>query len=637
MATTIKSTDLDFNAIKASLKNFLKDGGQFNDYDFDGSGLSNILDVLAYNTHYNALLTNFALNESFLVTAQLRPSVVSLAESLGYIPDSKKSAECSINFSITPNDTSTLQSQYKLLPGQLVLRGTKDTVDYTFSNRVTLDAVLENGTYSFYPAGDPDGTIFVYEGEERQQDFLVGAQLDTVYVIPDKDMDISTAVIRVFEDQASSQVDGGSEFTVYQNLLDATTVDADSRLYVLRESPNEFYELSFGNGTTLGVSPKAGNVVAVNYLRTSGEVANGIEKLTLASDIYLGTYQVNPNQDTINLSIITKSSGGGDREGIESIRKNAPYQFASQNRMVTADDYTALILKKYSPFIQDIKSWGGQDDLNPDFGAVYVSIVWKSGLSSDTITNTRQNILDLAKQYSITSFQLKFQDPVETYIGTEVFFQFNPALTGLTQSNIRAAVNTSITNYFEENTGKFGQVFRLSNMLTDVDATDPSVLSSRAEIVLNRRLFPQLTQTKDYVIEFPVAIRDPITQQAKTVYTSNFTYKNKTVFIRNKLNEKVRISADGVTPVVFETRPSNVLEIVDTFGNVEVDNIGSYDRTTGKITITGLNVQSILESRPYIKVYAIPANKAVVTSVRNSIVKFDAEESVSKPVITESE
>ena len=145
-------------------------------------------------------------------------------------------------------------------------------------------------------------------------------------------------------------------------------------------------------------------------------------------------------------------------------------------------------------------------------------------------------------------------------------------------------------------------------------------------------MFPQLTQTKDYVIEFPVAIRDPIVEQAKTVYTSNFTYQNKTVFIRNKLNERVKVSAD-----TFETRPSNVLEIVDTFGNVVVDNVGSYDRTSGKVTITGLNIQSILESRPYIKVYAIPANKAIVTSVRNSIVKFDPEESFSKPVITESE
>jgi hypothetical protein len=636
MATTIKSTELDFNAIKESLKNFLKDGGQFNDYDFDGSGINNILDVLAYNTHYNALLTNFALNESFLVTAQLRPSVVSLAESLGYIPDSKKSSECTINFSITPNSVSNLATQVKLLPGELVLRGTKDEVDYTFSNRVTVEAFLENGTYKFYPAGDPDGTIFVYEGEERQQDFLVGSSLDTVYVIPDKEVDISTAIVRVFEDQASSEVDGGSEFSVYQNLVDATTIDEESRLYVLRESPNGFYELSFGNGTTLGVSPKAGNVVAVNYLRNSGETANGIQSLVLASDIYIGSYLVDPNLDTVNLETVTSSSGGTAVESIESIRKNAPYQFSSQNRMVTANDYTALILKKYSSFISDIQSWGGQDELDPDFGAVYVSIVWKAGLSSQTISNTRQKILELAEQYSITSFQLRFQDPVETYIATEVFFQFNPALTGLTQSNIRAAVNTSVEEYFAENTGSFGKVFRLSNLLTDIDATDPSVLSSRAEIVLNRRVFPQLTQIKDYVVKFPVAIRDPVVQQAKTVYTSEFTYKNKTVFIRNKLNERVRVSGEG-QDAVFEVRPSNVLEIVDSFGDVVVDNIGSYDRTTGTVTITGLNVQSIPGGRSYIKLYAIPANKSVVTSVRNSIVKFDAEESYSKAVITDTE
>lgn len=634
MTTTIKSTELDFQEIKNSLKNFLKDGGEFNDYDFDGSGINSILDVLAYNTHYNALMTNFSLNESFLVTAQLRPSVVSLAESLGYVPDSKKSSDAQIGFSINLAGVAGLDTQYILQPGQLVLRGTRDRIDYTFTNRVALRAIAQNGVYDFFPAASPDDPILVSEGEDRSIQFLVGTASDIVYVIPDEDIDIETAIIKVYEDQGSSLIDAGSEFALYTNLLEASSISSDSRLYVLRESPNQYYELSFGNGTSLGVSPNAGNVVDVNYLRTSGADANGITDLVQASDIFLGEYLVDP--DNVSINVIEKAAGGGDKESIESIRLNAPFQFAAQNRMVTAEDYSTLILKKYSSFIEDIQSWGGEDNPQPDYGTVFTSIVWKQNLSDITIANTRQGILDLVDQFSIASFRLVFVDPEITYIGAQVFFQFNAALTGLSLATIRSAVDRSVDDYFEANTGKFSQVFRQSNMLTEVDETDPSVLSSRAEIVLNKRITPQLTITRDYIVNFPSPIRSPEFADTETINTSEFTYDNKTVRIRNKLNQRVRISAEGVTPVIFETQPVDQLEMVDTEGNIVIDNIGSYDKSSGTVTITSLRVQSIAGTRNFIKVFAIPANQSVINSVRNNIIRYDEEESFSKAILVDT-
>lgn len=640
MATTIKSTELDHQEIKESLKKFFEASGEFNDYDFEGSALNNLLDVLAYNTHYNALTANFALNESFLVTAQLRPSVVSLAESLGYIPDSKKSAEATINFSINLLGVGELDSQYTIQPGELVLRGVMNGVDYTFTNRVELRGTAENSNYTFAPASNPDEPVFVYEGEERTQDFIVGNAKDVVYVIPDQDIDISTAIVRVFEDQFSSSVDGGSEYSVYTNLVDATTIDASSRLYVLRESPNGFYELSFGNGTSLGLAPSPGNVVSVNYLRTSGAAANGIEKLDPVSQISFGTYVVDPDDISTNLSGNTRSAGGADKEGIESIRANAPFQYSAQNRMVTANDYSSLILKKYSSFIEDIQSWGGEDDPEPDYGTVFTSIVWSSGISATTISNTRLSILNLADQYSIASFNLAFVDPVETYLGVDVFFQYNPSLSNFTESTIRSAVGDSVSNYFEKNTGKFDQVFRLSNMLTEVDATDPSVLSSRATITMNRRLVPTLGARgrSNYKIEFPTQLRDPELVDERTVESSLFTFKNKTVFIRNKLDQKTLISSPGVKPEEYKIEPSTQLQLIrKSDGGVEIDNIGSYDKTEGTVTLTALEVQSIQGNVNYIKIYAIPANQSVVNSVRNNIVKYDLTESFAKAIRVETE
>ena len=633
MHTTIKSTDLDFQTIKENLKTYLKTTGEFNDYDFEGSGISSVLDVLAYNTHYNALQTNFALNESFLVTAQLRPSVISLSESLGYIPDSKKSAEMTISFAVNAVGIPSLDENYSIQPGELICRGTRDDIDYTFSNRLALKATRSNGIYTFFPVSSPDNPIVLHEGDNRSLQFIVGNSNDAVYVLPDQEIDIATAIIKVFEDQSSAITDGG-EFSLYTNLLDASTVSSTSRLYVLRESPNAYYEVSFGNGTSLGVAPTGGQVVEVDYLRTSGDLANGISSVEVISDVKLGSVIIPPNN--LSVSVIQRAAGGGEKEGIESIRKNAPYQFAAQNRMVTSDDYSTLILKKYSTFITDIQSWGGEDNPEPDYGTVFTSIVWKENLNATAISNTRQGIIALADQFQIASFSLTFTDPVVTYISTEVFFQFNPALSGASPSSIRAAVDQSIADYFIENTGKFAQVFRLSNLLTDIDATDPSVLSSRANVIVNRRIVPQLATTRDYTVSFPTPIRDAQQSTSASVYSSQFSYENKTVTIRNKLDQRTQISGPGVTPVIFEVQATNTLEMIDTEGEIVLDNVGSYDKLTGNVTITSLTVQSVPNSVNYIKVFAVPANQSVINSVRNNIVKYDADQSFTQAVIVDT-
>ena len=632
--TTIKSSDLDFQQLKETLKTFMKESGEFNDYDFEGAGLSNILDVLSHNTHLMALIANFSLNESYLVTAQLRPSVVSLAESLGYIPDSKKSAEATVNLTINAVGIPGLAEVSTLAPGELVLRGSKDDIDYTFTNRDTLIANAQGtGVYTYSPFDAPDEPIKVYEGIERNQNFIVGVEKDTVFVVPDPSIDIETAIIKVFSDQGSSVVDGGSAFNIYTNLLDATTIDETSRLYVLREAPNGYYELTFGNGNSLGEAPKAGNVVNVNYLRTRGMEANGIRSLTLKQPISISSNEISP--DNIAVTMLSTTAGGGDKETIESMRKNAPFQYAAQNRMVTSLDYSSLILKKYSTFIEDIKSWGGEDDPKPDYGKVFTSIVWKEGLDNSTIADVRKGIISLADDFSIVSFDLKFTDPATTYISTETFFQFNPSMTGINSSTIRSNVERNIAKYFEENTGKFDQVFRRSNMLTEVDATDPSVLSSRSKTIIQRRFLPLLNFDYNYDQTFPTALQVPDASDEATIYSSLFTYRNQICFIRNKLLDKVRITEKGEAPQ-FRIGPSRALEVVTQSGLVLIENVGEYFPETGRVGITGLRVQNVPGGKNYIKLFAIPANQSVVVSELNNIIKFDPEESFTKAIVVET-
>ena len=632
MTTTIKSTELDFFEIKESLKTYFKQQDEFKDYDFDGAALSNLLDVLSHNTHFNALIANFALNESYLTTAQLRNSIVSLAESLGYIPTSKTSSQSSITLTINLAGVANLDPSYTLLPGELVLRGTIDEEDFTFTNRESLIGTNDgSGIYTFTPSEDTASSIRVFEGEERSFQFLVDGSANAVYTIPDQSIDTSTAIVKLFEDQSTAKTGNGT-YRSFSSVFEATTIEATSRLYILRESPNRFYELTFGDNNSLGETPIAGNVIDINYLRSSGSDANGVASLRLAQTLTLDNYEVDATDVTV--TVLTRSSGGDEPEGIESIRKKAPFQYASQNRMVTPLDYEALILRKYSNFIQDIICWGGEDDYRKDYGAVYTSIVWKADLSSTTIAELREAILGLTKDLSIVSFQLKFIAPSETFLSTSVFYQYNPTLSANTKSTVSAIVKEKVSEYFSDNIGQFQQNFRRSNMLTEVDGSDPSVLSSRAEITLQKRIYPILTLSENHTMTFPAALKNATDTETPVIRTSTFKSNNKTVFIRNKLTDRVKVSPAGRVPVVFDRLPSTKLEMVDIDGNVVVSNIGSYDPESGTVTILGLDVQSTLNSNNYIKLFAKPANESVIESINNNILQYDASESIVKTVTT---
>jgi len=634
MATTIRSTELDFFELKDGLKLFFQKSDEFRDFDFEGSALSNLLDVLAHNTHFNALLANFALNESYLTTAQLRNSIVSLAESLGYIPSSKSSSQSTVELTLNLSGIPGLESQYHLLPGELVLRGSNEDIDYIFTNRETIVASSDGtGVYTFSPFDDADRVVRVFEGEQRTEQYVVDGSENIVYVIPDENIDTTTAIVKVYEDK-STALTGKGAYQVYNNVFSASAIDASSQLYILRESPNRFYELTFGDNNSLGRSPQPGNVVEIDYLRTNGKKSNGVATLRLARPIFFGENEI--SVENVNVVTLTRASGGDEREDEESIRKRAPFQYAAQNRMITPLDYEALILREYSNYITDIIVWGGEEDYRRDYGSVYSSVVWKDDLSSQTIGELREEIRQLARRFAVTSFQLKFEAPSETFISTELYYQYNPTLSANSQSVINFDVSKAVYSYFNSNVGKFQQTFRRSNLLTTVDGSDPSVLSSRCDVKLQKRIYPILTLAENYNFSFPTALSAPGESQTPIVESEVFTMNNKTVYIRNKLNDKIKVSPEGVVPIIFDKQPSNKLEVVDVDGNVIISNIGSYQPETGEVTILNLNTQSLLSANNYIKIFATPANESVVESKFKNLLIFDESESFVKSVVITS-
>ena len=595
MATTIRSADLDFDTIKSRLKEFLKKKSEFADYDFEASGLSNILDVLAYNTHLNGLTANFALNESFLNTAQLRSSLVSHAESLGYTPKSFTSSEAKLNLSYTISNSSrpTTITLLKDTP----FTASVDGVTYTFQTRENFTATDNgSGLYQFVTStGSTD--ISVFEGTIKNKTFFAGDVADSqIYVIPDVTIDTSTIEVQVFETATSTTV-----LDTYTNINKAVRITSDSTHYQIKEVPNGFFEIIFGDGFSTGKAPSAGNKIVVNYLSTKGPAANSASTFSNSTQ-FTNTAQ-SPSQ-TYNLSVTTSSSsaGGAFKESIESIRQNAGVVFSSQRRLVTAEDYRAQINANYGTYLDDVIAYGGADNDPPKYGCVYVGLKFRDNITTETKDSVKDEIItELSDNLGIMSIDIIYLDPVTSFLELTTTFNFDPDLTDTSAQGMQTNVTNKINEFFVANLNKFNKVFRRSTLLTQIDDISDSILNSKMEIKVQQRLVPSVGSTLSYSINFPMAIASPDDVNFR-VTTTKFTFNSRQCSIRNLLN-------------------SNTLQIINEDGNIEVDNIGTYDEAAGRINLTGFAPTAV--DGESIKFSVVPANQSTIRPLRNFVLDID--------------
>lgn len=593
MATNIRSTALDFENIKTSLKQYFLQQPEFADYDFEASGLSNILDVLAANTHYNGLIANFALNESFLKTAQLRSSVLSLSESLGYIPRSRSSSIAYVNISLT--NTQPGRATTIALPAGTQFTTSIDDVEYVFQTITSYAATDDgSGVYNF-TTSTGNLNIPIYEGEYVNKIFRITENADdVVYIIPDNKMDTKTATVKVYTSFTSNS------FNEFRPLSEATTIDSTSRFYVLREAPNGYFQLSFGDGVTTGITPQAGELVVVNYIRTNGSLANGGRSFASSATITVGGVAT-----PISVTTTVRSAGGQDKETIEQIRSNAPMAFAAQNRLVTPQDYQAIILNRYSNYLDDVTAWGGEDNDPPTFGKVFVALKYIEGTSPLVKASVENSITtNVVNNIGMLSIDPVYTSAITTYLELSTFFNFNPNLSSLTPAATENQIQRTIQNYIATNLVKFGKVFRRSLLLSTIDNLSDAILNSRMDVKINQRLEPRLTSSQAYTIQYPVAIAAP-DDELYTITTTPFYYDNKICILRNKLN-------------------STTLQVVATSDNsVLLDNVGSYNAVNGQVNIVNFAPTSIIGGVNYIKVTARPANQSTIRPLRNYVLDID--------------
>ena len=478
MAQRLRITELDFDTIKTNLKNYLQSQSEFTDYDFDGAGLSYLLDILAYNTHYQAYYLNMVANESFMDTAITRDSVVSNAKNLGYVPKSRSATKAQVTITIDTGNTT---------PDQLTLpRGTvflSNLIDGKAYNFITIeDIVISKSNTSFI-----FDTVDIYEGNITSTTFVQNnlSNPKQIFTLPDSNIDTSTLLVTV------TDVSSNTSSEVYTLVTDATELSTTSPVYYLQEGLGGLYQIYFG-GDNVGKSIPDGSTVSVSYLVTNAYAADSASSFVGMSPI--GTYP------SYTVTTVTNAAGGAEKESLDSIKQSAPLSFASQNRLITTNDYKALLQQQY-PQASSVSVWGGQEQTPKVYGKVFASIKPKTGYYLSE-TEKQRIINDIITPKSILSVKTEIIDPSYTYLKLQIDVRYDKNKTNLAVDTIKNSIRLVVLNYKLTNLDKFDGQFNTSSLVEGILAIDKSIVACDINVRLSKKVEPTLNVNRSYTIDF---------------------------------------------------------------------------------------------------------------------------------------
>jgi hypothetical protein len=579
-------SDLDFDNIKSNLKTFLQDQPEFSDYNFEGSGFSVLLDVLAYNTHYLGFNANMLVNEVYLDSADIRKNIVSLAKMLGYTPSSVKAPAANISIVVNNATGSSLT-----MDKGTTFTSTVDGTTYQFvTNQVSTITPLD-GVYRFTD-------IIIYEGTLVTYRYTVdSSDVDQKFIIPSVNADTSTLKVTV----QNSSVDTTS--SVYSLATGVRSLDNTSKVYFLQETDTGKFEIYFGDGV-LGRKLSDGNIVILEYVVTNKEESNGASAFTLSSTI----------DGFSDVSITTNSvaQGGSEAESKESIRFNAPLQYTAQDRAVTSTDYETLVRSLY-PNALSISAWGGEEDETPVYGVVKISIKAASG---STLTNqTKTEIVNSLRQYNIASVRPVIVDPETISVILNSTVRYDSKLTTKTAATIKSDVISSLTNYNTNILQRFDGIFRYSKVTGLIDDADASIVSNITTVRVRKSFTPSFNTSTRYDIYFRNAFYNPHTGHNAAMGG----ILSSSGFIIDGNTNEMFLDDDGsgnIRRYYFD-------------GGVRVyanNTQGTVNYTTGQVTLNSLNITSVSNIRgstsTVIEITVVPNSNDIVP-VRNTIVEID--------------
>ena len=589
MVDRLRVTELDFDTIKTNLKSFLRQQDTFSDYDFEGSGLSILLDVLAYNTHYNAYYLNMVANEAFLDTALLRESAVSHAKTLGYTPHSKKSSTATITF--TANSATTTDGTLTVPEGYSFLSDQIDGKSYNFV--VLEDTTVTKSNTSQYVFKN----LSINEGQivTNQYGYVESSNPKSVFTLPDKNIDTTTIKVVVQPNLSNTST------STFSKVSDVLNVNGTSEVYFLQENRDGNYEIFFGNDS-VGKKLNDGATVTVTYLVTNGTASNKANNFVQKSSLT----DSNGDDTTLTITPVSAASGGSDKETVDSIKFSAPNQFTTQNRLITLKDFETTVLREV-PSIESISVWGGEDNIPVVYGKVFLSLKPKDNFYISE-TEKKRIIDDIIKPKSIIGIEAEIIDPDFTYILLTNNVKFDRRKTTLSDAALKTAVKNSIIGFNTSSLNTFSSTFSLSKLSKAIDDTDKNaIIGSETTVRLQKRVKPTIG-TDNYTIDFGEKLeRGTTTQKLTSSEFGGFDAGGnaKTVTFEEVPNSSTGVSRINITnPGFGYTEAPTVTITGDGTGATATAKIKSgeiteitltnrgTDYTTATVTISGGNGQA---------------------------------------------
>jgi hypothetical protein len=577
-------TNLDFDQIKTSIKDYIRSNSEFTDYDFEGSNLSILIDTLAYNTYITAYNTNAVVNEVFLDSAVLRQNVVSLARNIGYVPQSKKAARAVVTVLAGVPATGISSSTPTLtLKAGVVATGTANDLNYSFCVPEDITTSVSDGYANFK-------NINIYEGSFVKSTFTVdNTQPDQKFILPNPGVDLSTLVVKVRPTEGDEI---SEEYEKIDNIVGLTTV---SKKYLVQEISGEKYELVFGDGI-IGKKLDNNNFIEATYIVTNGKEANGVTNLSFNGVILDNTNTFIPQTD-LSITTVESAADGAEIESIKSIKNYAPRLYASQYRAVSANDYEAIVPAIY-PNAASVSAYGGEELDPPQYGKVFIVIKPKSG-SSISLFSKREILRDL-KKYSIAGIVPEIIDLKYLYVELDSSVYYNPNMVS-DINNLQSQVVASLTEYAAaKETNQFGGRVKYSKVVSLIDSTSNAITSNITKIKLRRNLNVVLNTNAQYEICYGNQFH---------VRSSGYSIKSSGFKILNNPNT-LYLADQPIT----DTSGKIFFFYLDSVGEPVIinNNAGTVDYEKGEILLNSVNITSTSKPNNIVEIQAIPESNDVI-------------------------
>ena len=587
-----KFTNLDFDQIKDQIRQYLRSNSNFTDFDFEGSNMSILIDILAYNTYISAFNSNMVVNESFLDSATLRENVVSLARNIGYVPRSRKSAQAVINFDFKFNGNS---NTVKLNKG-LVCVGASNNTSFTFSipEDVIAASPVDQGSNILVnpPRTAKFENLIVYQGTLLKKNFVVNGSLDQRFILENSFID--TESIRVFVRKGGATA--GLEYSRIDNI---TALDSTSNIYLIQEIKDEKYELLFGDGF-FGTKLGDGDIIEISYIITDGKAGNDGKFFSYSADAVDDAGNPLAASVTPVITTIQNAKGGGDIEDIESIKYIAPRVYSSQYRAVTTKDYEAIVQSVF-PDAESVSVVGGEELDPPEFGSVVLSIKPRNATFLSDFTKTR--ILDELKNYSIAGINQRIVDLKILYIELDSAVYYNTNVYDETDT-LKAQVSQSLTNYGRStNLNRFGGRFKYSDSVAVIDDTNKAITSNITKVVMRRDLKPVFNSFAQYELCFGNQFH--VNKDGRNIKSTGFTISGRSdlLYFTDIPNPDLKTGQLAVIQLA---------EVESDSSAVVLPSAGTVDYVKGEIIINTLNITSTTRGSGLIEIQAFPESNDII-------------------------